>query len=71
MRKKEKNTKGTSALNDKDAYQLEFGEEQERIRRKKALDALKESEKRDALERTDQGNLFTTQGGVIFLNDLP
>jgi hypothetical protein len=28
---------------------------------KKASDALKESEKREALEKAGQGNLFTTQ----------
>jgi DNA polymerase III delta prime subunit len=61
MRKKHRDTKGISALNDKNAYQFELGAEQERIRRKKASDALKESEKREALEKAGQGNLFTTQ----------
>jgi hypothetical protein len=63
MRKKPKITKGKSALSDKDAYQFELGAEQERIRRRKASDALKESEKREALEKAGQGNLFTTQKG--------
>jgi hypothetical protein len=49
MRKKHRNTKGIAILNDKDAYQLELGAEQGRIRRKKASDALKESEKCEAL----------------------
>jgi hypothetical protein len=63
MRKKQRNAKGITTINDKDAYQLELGAEQERIRRKKASDALKESDKREALEKAGQGNLFTTQKG--------
>jgi hypothetical protein len=58
MRKKQKNTKGLSALNDKNAYQRELGVEQERIRRKKTFDALKESQKREAMEKAGQGDLF-------------
>jgi hypothetical protein len=63
MRKKQRNTKGISTLNVKDAYQIELGAEQERIRCKKASDALKELDKREALEKADQGNLFTTLRG--------
>jgi hypothetical protein len=63
MRKKQRNTKSISARNEKDAYQFELGAERERIRRRKASDALKESDKREALEKAGQGNLFTTQKG--------
>jgi hypothetical protein len=65
MKKRQRNTRGIPALNNKDAYQLELSVEQERIRRKKALDALKESEKREVLEKAGQGNLFAPK------NDLP
>ena len=58
MRKRQKDTKGISALNDKDAYERELGQEQERIRRKKQLDSLKEAEEREAREKAGQGNLF-------------
>jgi hypothetical protein len=34
------------------------GVEQERVHRKKTFDALKESEKREAMEKAGQGNLF-------------
>jgi hypothetical protein len=53
-------SKNASVLNDKDTYQLELDEEPERIRRRKASGALKESKKREALGKADQGNLFTT-----------
>jgi hypothetical protein len=58
MKKRQKDTKGIPALQDKEAYQLELGVEQERIRRKRTLDALKESGERGALEKAGQGNLF-------------
>jgi hypothetical protein len=44
---------------DKEAYQRELGLEQERIRHGRTLDVLKESEKREALEKGGKANLFT------------
>jgi hypothetical protein len=61
MKKRQKDSKGIPAFKDKEAYQRELGLEQERIRRKRAVDSLKESEEREALEKAGQGNLFTTQ----------
>jgi hypothetical protein len=58
-----KSNKGITAFTDKEAYQRELGLEQERIRRKKTLESLKESEEREAMERAGQGNLFTTEKG--------
>jgi len=58
MKKRQKDTKGIPALQDKDAYQRELGLEQERIRRKRTLEVLKESEERETLEKAAQGNLF-------------
>ena len=58
MKKRQKNTEGISTLNDKDAYQRELGQVQERIRRKKQLDSLKHAEEREAQEKAGQGNLF-------------
>ena len=66
MKKRQNGNKSIPAIRDKEAYQHELGLEQERIRRKRAVDSLKESEKREALEKAGQGNLFTTQkGGVL------
>ena len=61
MKKTQKNTKGISALSDKDACQRELGQEQERIRRKKQLDSLKEAEHRETMEKAGQGNLFASK----------
>jgi hypothetical protein len=44
---------------DKEAYPRELGLEQERIRHGRTLDALKESEKREALEKAGKAKLFT------------
>jgi len=63
MKKRQKGFKGIPAIKDKEAYQWELGLEQERIRRKRSSDALKEYEKREALEKAGQGNLFTTEKG--------
>jgi len=63
MKKRQKDTKGIPALQDKEAIQRERGLEQERIRRKRTSDALKESEEREALEKAGQGNLFATKKG--------
>jgi hypothetical protein len=66
MKKRQNGNKSIPAIRDKEAYQRELGLEQERIRRKRAVDSLKESEEREALEKAGQGNLFTTQkGGVL------
>ena len=66
MKKRPNGNKGIPAIRDKEAYQRELGLEQERIRRKRAVDSLKESEEREALEKAGQGNLITTQkGGVL------
>ena len=64
MGKKRRNTKGISALNDKDACQFELGVEQEPIRRKKTSDALKKSEEREAMEEAAQGNLFAPKNNL-------
>jgi hypothetical protein len=64
MKKKQQNTKGIPTLSDKDAYQLELRVEQERVRRKKALDALKETEKREVQEKAGQGNLFAPKNNL-------
>jgi len=61
VKKRQKGSKGIPAFKDKEAYQRELGLEQERIRRKKTLESLKESEEREVLERAGQGNLFTTK----------
>ena len=61
MKKKQRGVKGITAFKDKEAYQWELDLEQQRIRRKKTLESLKESEEREALEKTGQGNLFTTK----------
>ena len=63
LKKRQKSNKGIPAFKDKEAYQRELCLEQERIRRKKALDALKESEEREAREKAGQGNLFTPKQG--------
>ena len=59
MKKRQNGNKGIPAFKDKEAYQRELGLEQERIRRKKTLDALKESEEREAQEKAGLENLFT------------
>ena len=61
MKKRQKSKKGITAFKDKEAYQWELDLEQQRIRRKKTLESLKESEAREALEKTGQGNLLTTK----------
>jgi hypothetical protein len=61
MKKRQKETKGIPAFKDKEAYQRELGLEQERIRRKKTGDALKEAGKREAKEQAGQGNLFASK----------
>jgi hypothetical protein len=58
MKKRQNGKKGIPAFRDKEAYQRELGLEQERIHRKRTLDALKESGERGALEKAGQGNLF-------------
>ena len=63
MKKRQKGSKGIPAFKDKEAYQWELDLEQQRIRRKRTLDALKESEEREALEKAGQGNLFTIEKG--------
>ena len=63
MKKRQNGNKGISAFRDKEAYQRELGLEQERLRRKKTLDALKKSEEREAQEKAGQGNLFTPKQG--------
>jgi len=65
MKRRQKDTKAIPVLKDREAYQLELGLEQERIRRKRTSDALKESEEREAQEKAGQGNLFSTQKGGI------
>ena len=68
LKKRQKSNKGIPAFKDKEAYQRELDFEQERMRRKKTLDALKKSEEREAQEKAGQGNLFTPkQGGVIWI----
>ena len=59
MKKRQNGNKGVPAFKDKEAYQREIDLEQERMRRKKTLDALKKSEEREAQEKAGQGNLFT------------
>ena len=56
--KKKQTSKGIPTFQDKEAYQWELGLEQQRIRRKKALDSLKDAEEREAMEKAGQGNLF-------------
>ena len=63
MKKTQKRNNGFTAFHDKDAIQRELGLEQERIRRKKAFDSLKEAEAREAMENAGQGNLFATKRG--------
>ena len=63
MKKKQRGVKGILAIKDSEAYHRELGLEQERIRRKRTSDALKESEEREALEKAGQGNLFATEKG--------
>jgi hypothetical protein len=63
MKKRQKSSKGIPAFKDKEAYHLELGLEQQRIRRKRTSDALKESEEREALEKAGQGILFTIEKG--------
>jgi len=63
MKKTQKRNRGIPGIKDRETCQWELGLEQQRIRRKRTLDALKDSEKREALEKADQGNLFTTQKG--------
>ena len=63
MKKRQKGVTGILGNKDRETYQWELGLEQERIRRKRSSDALKEYEKREALEKAGQGNLFTTEKG--------
>jgi hypothetical protein len=63
MKKRQNGKKGIPAFRDKEAYQRELELEQEQIHRKKTLDALKESEEREAQEKAGQGNLFTSNKG--------
>ena len=63
MKKKQRGVKGITAFKDKEAYQWELDLEQQRIRRKRTLDSLKESVAREALEKAGQGNLFTMKTG--------
>ena len=63
MKKRQNGKKGIPAFRDKEAYQRELDLEQERIRRKQSLDALKESAEREAQEKAGQGNLFTSKQG--------
>ena len=51
MKKRQNGNKGIPAFKDKEAYQREIDLEQERMRRKKTLDALKKSEEREAQEK--------------------
>jgi hypothetical protein len=60
MKNGKKGGKGIPAIKYREAYQWELGLAQQRIRRKRAFDALKDSEKREALEKAGQGNLFAT-----------
>jgi hypothetical protein len=46
MKKRPNGNKGIPAIRDKEAYQRELDLEQERMRRKKTLDALEKSEER-------------------------
>ncbi len=46
MKKRQNGNKGIPAIRDKEAYQRELDLEQERMRRKKTLDALEKSEER-------------------------
>ena len=63
MKKRQNGNMGIPAFKDKEAYQREIDLEQERMRRKKTLDALKKSEEREAQEKAGQGNLFTPKQG--------
>ena len=63
MKKRQNGNKRIPAFRDKEVYQRELDLEQERIRRKQTLDALKESEEREAQEKAGQGNLFTPKQG--------
>jgi len=65
MKKRHKDAKGIiPSFQDQEAYQRELGVEQERIRRKRASDALKESEEREAMEKAGQGNLFAPKSNL-------
>jgi len=63
MKRRQKDTKAIPVLKDREAYQLELGLEQERIYRKRTLDALEESEEREVIEKAGQGNRFKTKKG--------
>ena len=63
MKRRQKDTKAIPVLKDREAYQREPGLEQERIYRKRTLDALEESEEREVIEKAGQGNRFKTKKG--------